>query len=434
MGEGGYDYIPGLPCKERLKNKCHVIWKIVAKTILFYGVCPTNIMNAHSAMLAFLVVVMVPMAAAPAFSQDGISLATFHESALVLIDRAGSQNVTASVTLQSISTHEMQIPQQLEQRIRGDGSVTAVILTNHDRCVLGVTDQACIIINTERSAEDRGITAVQESARKIGDSYIDDINKVFDTKAGFHSVFIDVAGAEASTATQNQAAGRVTVSTVYTMPMEDTAPMYEKISGMLMPAQIRDAGGFHEAAKTISGHESARMSFSMVPLDSTSLMQLKVIHTRPVAESMQSPDVIRPLELLGVDALERSSYFASGFYPLNSVVQVALSSADDDVSITDTQGGILPTRVVDGDLVPTDVTSGGWVFEPDRGRLIEGKYIFGTQTLLLPGDLEFSLGAPDTGTGIDEQAVVVIIIVAVAAAAALYYLKGYARARDSSNK
>ncbi|TRZ69598.1 MAG: hypothetical protein D4R96_03045, partial [Nitrosopumilaceae archaeon] len=52
-----------------------------------------------------------------AYSQE-MSLATFQETAQVIIDKSISQNVTASITLQSTNIQEIKIPAELEQKIR----------------------------------------------------------------------------------------------------------------------------------------------------------------------------------------------------------------------------------------------------------------------------------------------------------------------------
>jgi len=44
-------------------------------------------------------------------------LATFQETAQILIDKQISNNVTASITLQSTSNQEIRIPSELEQKI-----------------------------------------------------------------------------------------------------------------------------------------------------------------------------------------------------------------------------------------------------------------------------------------------------------------------------
>ncbi len=409
---------------------------------------PTTVATLVVAMVAATVVmtavaasVALPLPHAYSQSPD-LGLATFHETLLLLVDRTGSQNVTASVTLQSISTAEMQVPPLLEQKIREDGRILAVILTNQERCVLGVTDQSCILINMERDPADRGIGAVQESAKETAGLYIDELNDLFQTDAVFHSVYVhpgDSAAQDAAAGLSTTIAGRITVSVVYVMPMEDTNSMYNKISSILIPGKIRDKGGFYDVAEELSNGDAAKFSFSIIPLDSTSLMQVKMITTLPVNAS--SADVIRPIEMLGLDRLERSAYFASGFYPLNSVVQVVVSSAS-LASVSDTQIAILPTRIVDGEKLPTDVAQDGWIFDPDSGRLIQGKYIFGTLPLLFSGDLEFSIEAQDKsvtgeaggGANSDEQIFVVVAVVVAAAAAAAFYLRGYASSRGRSDK
>ena len=101
-----------------------------------------------------------------AFSQE-IGLATFQETAQVIIDKSISQDISASITLQSTSIQEIKIPAELEQKIRENSRVNAVILTNEDQCVLGVVDQACVMINIERSQESQGIVEIQETAKEI---------------------------------------------------------------------------------------------------------------------------------------------------------------------------------------------------------------------------------------------------------------------------
>ena len=78
----------------------------------------------------------------------------------------------------------------MEQRIKENQRIQAIILTNENNCVLGVYDQGCIIINIERNPEDKGINAIQDNTRIMGDSYIDEINQMFDTDAKFFQVYI----------------------------------------------------------------------------------------------------------------------------------------------------------------------------------------------------------------------------------------------------
>ena len=137
-------------------------------------------------------------------------------------------------------------------------------MTNQEQCVLGVVDESCIIINVIRNPDDAGIIAIQDSTKEISSIYIDKINQVFDTNAKFHSVFLH-SDDESNKALETSGiiSGRGMISAVYTLPMEDTSSMYEKISGILLPKIIRDSGGFYDVAKKLSTDENSKMTFSL---------------------------------------------------------------------------------------------------------------------------------------------------------------------------
>ena len=124
-----------------------------------------------------------------AHSQE-IGLSTYQESAQLIIDKKISQTNIVSITLSSTNIQEIIIPVEFEQKIRDIGKIEAIVITNQNDCVLGVTDQSCILINIERNSEDKGINAIQDSSRKMGESLIDEINQIFDTNAEFFQVYI----------------------------------------------------------------------------------------------------------------------------------------------------------------------------------------------------------------------------------------------------
>jgi len=370
-------------------------------------------------------IVLIGISTNNAYSQE-VSLATFQETAQIIVDKSISQNVTASITLQSTSTQEIKIPVELEQRIREDVRIKAIILTNQNQCVLGVVDQSCIMINVALNLEDMGIFAIQDSTKEIAELYIDEINQTFDTDAEFHSVFIHT-NEESNKAleTSGVVSGRGVVSAVYTMPMEDTDSMYEKISAILVTKIIRDGGGFYNVAKNLSLEEKSKMTFSLIPLESSSLLQLKLSVDYPNKASTISE--ISPLEFLKVENLKKSDYFSTGFYPLNSIIQVVVLSPE-NTNVSDVRGNIVPTQIIDNEKIPTDITKEGWIFDPEEGQRIQGKYIFGEKVSVNKEELKFSLGGSQLQVEkveFDESIVVVIIITIVAVAAAMFYLKGY---------
>ena len=370
-------------------------------------------------------IVLIGISTNNAYSQE-VSLATFQETAQIIVDKSISQNVTASITLQSTSIQEIKIPVELEQKIREDVRIKAIILTNQNQCVLGVVDQSCIMINVALNLEDMGIFAIQDSTKEIAELYIDEINQTFDTDAEFHSVFIHT-NEESNKAleTSGVVSGRGVVSAVYTMPMEDTNSMYEKISAILVSKIIRDGGGFYDVAKDLSLEEKSKMTFSLIPLESSSLLQLKLSVDYPNKASTISE--ISPLEFLKVENLKKSDYFSTGFYPLNSLIHVVVLSPE-NTNVSDIRGNIVPTQIIDNEKIPTIITKEGWIFDPEEGQRIQGKYIFGEKVSVNKEELKFSLGGSQLQVEkveLDESIVVVIIITIVAVAAAMFYLKGY---------
>ncbi|MDC0208620.1 hypothetical protein OAJ90_03170 [Nitrosopumilus sp.] len=360
-----------------------------------------------------------------AYSQE-IRLSTFQESAQVIIDEKISQTNIASITLLSTNIQEIIIPTELELEIRDNERIQAIVITNENNCILGVVDQACIIIKVERNPDDPGINAIQNASREIGESFIDKINQLFDTNAKFFQVFIHSSNETTDELeTSGIISGRGTVSVVYTMPMEDTDSMYGKLSSMLISSTIRESGGFYDVAKNLSIDENAKMSFSIIPTESKSLLQLRVSTTSPIENQIESGTEINPLEFFKINELTRSNYFSTGNYPLNSLVQIIILS-NEETNVSDVKGNIIPTQNIDGIEMPTEFTTEGWIFDPNEGEQIQGKFIFGERDSINEEELQFSLGGDNIKyEEPDESIIVVGIIAIVSIGAAIFYLKGY---------
>ena len=381
-------------------------------------------------ILAVMVITISGISLNQAYSQE-IGLSTFQESAQVIIDEKIYQKTTASITLFSSNVQEIIIPIELEQKIREDQWVQAVVLTNENNCVLGVVDQSCIIINIARNPNDAGINAIQDSTRKIADLYIDEINRLFDTNAKFFQVFIHTSDkSNEALETSGIISGTGTISAVYTMPMEDTDSMYGKMSAMLLSKQIRESGGFYDISKKLANEENAKMSFAIIPTESKSNLQLRISSDNPLDISNQierEPTKINPLEFFKINELNRSDYFSTGNYPLNSIFQIIILS-NESTNVSDVKGNIIPTQNIDGIEIPIEITKEGWVFDPQEGQKIQGKYIFGENTSVSEDELKFSLGGNDIQfkeTESKESIIVGIIIAIVSLGAAVFYLKGY---------
>ena len=381
-------------------------------------------------MFTIILIIFIGISGNHAYSQE-IGLSTFQESAQVIIDNKISQEIITSITLLSSNIQEIKIPIELEQKIRDSKRIQAIVVTNENNCVLGVTDKSCILINIERNPEDLGINAIQDSSRVIGDEFIEEINQVFDTNAKFFQVFIHTS-AESNNAlnTSGIISGTGTISAVYTMPMEDTMSMYGKISSMLLSKQIRESGGFYDVAQTLATEENSKMSFSIIPTETKTLLQLRVSNDNAITSSMQiseTPAKINPLGFFKINELNRSNYFSTGNYPLNSIFQIVIL-ANEEIRVSDIKGNTIPTQTIDGMEIPTEITKNGWIFDPKEGTQIQGKYIFGENTSIDENELKFSLKGNNDQikeTGLDESITIVTIITIISIGAAIFYLKGY---------
>ena len=366
-------------------------------------------------------------------------LATFQETAQIIIDKRISNNVTAAIALQSTSNQEIRIPIELSKKIQDTERVLAVIITSEEQCVLGVKNDSCIMINLSREGIKGGIKAIQDTGREIGDTLIDDINTAFDTNAEFHSVFLH-QNDESNLAleTSGVISGRGSFSAVYTMPRDDSQSMYEKFSTILLPKEIRESGGFYDIAKKLSKEQDSRITISIIPQNGGSLYQLKLSVDYPnSADEIQS---ISPLEFLKTDKLIRSDYFSKDFYPLNSLLKVVLLSSE-PLKVNDVNTKIVPDVIIDGELFPRDLSADGWLFDQSSGEKIEATYLFGKKSSIGKNELVFTvvsinssssngINIPSNPQGIDSFQIVVLVgIIMAATGASIYYLKGF-RGKD----
>jgi hypothetical protein len=196
---------------------------------------------------------------------------------------------------------------------------------------------------------------------------------------------------------------------------------------MLIASEIRGNGGFYEIGKNLSTNENTKMTFSIIPTESKSLLQLRVSTTSPIENQIESGTEINPLEFFNINKITRSNYFSNGNYPLNSLFQIIILS-DKENNVSDVKGNIIPTQNIDGIEMPTEFTTEGWVFDPQKGEQIQGKFIFGERDSINEEELQFSISGdnikyeePET----DESIIVVGIIAIVSIGAAIFYLKGY---------
>lgn len=355
-------------------------------------------------------------------------LASYRETAGVLVDEKIQNQTTAFITLTSTSPVEMRVPAELAEKIRNTANVTSVAITNADNCVLGTQGQACVLVNIVQPPllESYNITEIQSNAHKVGDALIGDINKAFSLNAEFNSVYVNPRG-ELNTAlgTSGIVSGNRTISVVYTMPKPDSSYLFDGLTSILIPKQIRDDGGFYDVAKIIAQNANSTVTFAITPGQGASIYQLQTSLQLPIKSEIST---IKLLELFGVTKLAKSSYFNAGFFPLNSVVEVVILS-NHDISVTSHGGNLAPSTINNGQKVPTDLTKSGWIFDPESGQKISAIYLFGTTVFTTSDDLSLTIGnatsqstpgEPKPVKDVPDYSIYVIIGIVIGGGAAVY--------------
>lgn len=365
-------------------------------------------------------------------------LATYHEIAQVLVDEKIQNQTTAFITLSTSSPLEMRVPTSLDQKINNAANVTSVAITNANRCVLGVVGQTCVVITIYSPSliESYNIATIQNTSRTIGDSLIGDINNAFSLNAKFWAIYVQPKG-EFSNAlgTSGVLVGNRTINVVYTTSQQKSSYLLDALSTVLLPKQIRDAGGFYDVATKMAQQPNSTVTFAITPTTSgRSIYQLQVSKQFPIKGQVTT---VNPLDLYGVDRLDRSSYFNGGFFPLNSIFEISAIS-NNYLTITNHGGNLVPTTISNGQKIPSDISKSGWIFDPDSGQRVTGIYLFGTTTNATGDELTFTLGnvsapvvqnqnpqVPNTpsSTSTDYSIFVIIGIVAAGAAAVYLFMK-----------
>lgn len=388
-------------------------------------------------IVLFLIASLFTSSMATVYAQQP-QLATYHEIAQVLVDEKIQNKTTAFITLTTNSPLEMQVPTSLDQKINNAANVTSVAITNADPCVLGVAGQTCVVITIYSPSliESYNIVKIQTTSRAIGDSVISDINSAFSLDAKFYASYVQPTGALSNAlGTSGALVGNRTINVVYTASQQKSSYLLDSLSTVLLPKEIRDAGGFYDVATKMAQQPNSTVTFAITPTTSgKSIYQLQVSKQFPIKGEVTT---INPLDLYGTDRLDRSTYFNGGFFPLNSIVEVSAIS-NNYLTIKNNGGNLVPTTFSNGQKIPSDLTKSGWIFDPDSGQHVTGIYLFGTTTNATSDELTFTLGnasapveqnqnpqgtnTPSPSTP-DYSIFVIIGIVAAGAAAVYLFMK-----------
>ena len=395
-----------------------------------------------------------------AFGQE-LKKATWLESISVVYDQKFTKSIQSSVAFETINNNEIQFSDEFIAKIMSHQEIRFVFFTNMEECVFGVElDEQCIMIGFDLNLlkGDLGINAIHENGQKIADELITDINNEFGVNAEFHSIFMHMDDGSASPIGDDLTTTR-TVSAVFTLPREESATTFTKLSEQLINQQLRESGGFYDVAKELANKPDSIITVGINAHDTTPIMLFKVTHQErgglgwvetedggamlEYQFSVTGFDIskISPLMGLGIDKLERSKHFDDNFVPLNSVVQVII------LPEYPSKVNLVNTNIIEKLDTVEDISENGWFFTSTSHDHIDARYLFGTLNSVTANELVMEIDSSDMliqtendsistddikvgmeDSGVEQYAILIAIAIA-AVGAAVFYLKGYKRNR-----
>jgi len=391
--------------------------------------------------ILFSSVLMIPIADAQQFEK-----ATLQETATVIFDQKLSKSVIISIGLETTSNDEIRFSDDVIEKINANEKIRSIVFTNVGECVIGVTaEQQCIMINFgyEDLKGDGGIRMVQDSAREMGDLIIDDLNQTFRTDAKFHSTFIHTSDdANTLMKTSGVVSGRGSVSATYVTDKSATDFLFSDLSGVLIPGDIREDGGFYDIMSSIAKDDNAIISISIIPNDDANFINFKV--TKEMKDESSDVSSINVLAQFGIDKISRTDYFDGRNVPLNSVIHLII--IPEEVR----KINAIATHAITDVTTIENIMKKGWFLSSPAGEIIDLRFLFGESKTVsadelrvetVPWDMEsemtlYSVEDIPEEEVVKEQSVnpneedttqyaVLGIIIAIGIGAAIFYLKGY---------
>jgi hypothetical protein len=310
----------------------------------------------------------------PQSFSESIGYLSWTETAQLVIDENGGKT-SVSLGVMSKNSDDIMIPELLESMILNHPRLISISYTNQYNCVPGVEEvvdyelheSSCVMIDITKPSEIRTIDELHADARSVGDSFIGVINQSFDIDAEFHSVFINRMGL-----TSDMYKSKISV--VYILPKKPSVVHFDEITTPFVKGEIHNGGGFFKRAQEMAEHKDSVFSFSLVP-DNTRILRSLTIMIEDWGQYDITNMRISLLELMMVDALERSKVFTDGFYPLNSIISLTVIP-DQNSEIKELNSNLIidPANI-------EELKTGGWYFDSsstsELGETINGKYLFG---------------------------------------------------------
>ena len=369
--------------------------------------------------------------------------ATFQENLTIIYDQKFSESVIISAGFETTSNDEIRISDGIIEKINSNEKIKSVVFTNAGECVIGVTtEQQCIMINFnyEELRGDGGIRMVQESAKEMANKLINNLNEDFRVETEFHSVFIHMGeDANELLKTSGVVTGKGSVSATYVTDKNATDFLFTDLTGMLIPKEIREGGGFYNISKKMSKDDNSIISISIIRNDNSNLYMLKVAQEiKGKSKDITSIDI---LENFGIDEISRTNYFDKKNVPLNSVIHLII------IPNENTKVNSISTHAITDLTKIENIMKKGWFLHSPAGETIDLRFLFGeTKTIsakelvveTAPWDMQSEMSLYSV-ENIEEklikeelpeledqsQYVILGIIILGGIGAAIFYLKGY---------
>jgi len=314
---------------------------------------------------------------------------SLQEQFQIVIDESKHRN-RISIGILSTSQNDIKFTDKIEA-LSSNPKIVSFTLTNQFGCAPTKIDRACIIIEVDREGLGDNIIEIRKNTREITDKIVS--GGVILGGIEFDSI---VLKSKSSFDTDEKT---LVSEAVYTVNKQPTNTLFAALAPMLVSSDIRTAGGFYDNAEKLSEHYFSDFTVSLIPNEDSMLRTLHIslvcsnkLPELPrcdpegnIQEQIARGD-INPLDFIQVENINRSKIFADEFLPLNSVIQVLIFS-EQNLQVKSVNSNVIEKLHNLG-----DIQENGWFFVSKSGKIIDGRYLFGSESSVSKNDLAFSIG------------------------------------------
>ena len=277
------------------------------------------------------------------------------------------------------------------EALSSNPKIVSFTITNEFACASTQIDRACIIIEVEREGLGDNLDEIRKNTREITDKIV--ANGVIVFTPEFYSITI-----QPKTSFGGEKQGLVSQA-VYTINKQPTVTWFTAFAPMFVSSDIRTSGGFYDYAEKLSENYFSELTMALIPLENNTLRTFEISFTCSnkliqwpncdpegnIDEQIVRGD-INPIDFIQVENINRSKIFADEFLPLNSVIQVLIFS-EQNLQVKSVNSNVIEKLHNLG-----DIQENGWFFVSKSGKIIDGRYLFGSESSVSKNDLAFSIG------------------------------------------